>query len=150
MAEIFKVTESSIMRQGQASNENESYPPVKEKAKTESTVWQCTLMMMMMIMQCNISFLLQKGEFKKAEQMLHIALKLAQEQQNYDGVTYIYDLLANLAYEQGEYGKAEKLFLSVMQRLLSVGVPKTDNKVIHISLKLSNIYKIQKDTRYIE
>jgi tetratricopeptide repeat protein 19 len=100
-------------------------------------------------MQYNISFLLQKGEFKKAEQMLHIALKLAQEQQNYDGITYVYDLLANLAYEQGEYGKAEKLFLSVMQRLLSVGVPKTDNKVIHISLKLSNIYRIQKNTRYI-
>jgi tetratricopeptide repeat protein 19 len=93
--------------------------------------------------------MLQKGEFKKAEQMLHIALKLAQEQQNYDGVTYIYDLLANLAYDQGEYGKAEKLFLSVIQRLLSMGVPKTDNKVIHISLKLANIYKMLNDTRYI-
>jgi len=81
--------------------------------------------------------------------MLHIALKLAQEQQNYDGVTYIYDVLANLAYEQGEYKKAEKLFVSVMQRLLPMGVSKTDNKMIHISLKLANIYKIQKDTRYI-
>jgi len=80
--------------------------------------------------------------------MLHIALKLAQEQQNYDGVTYIYDLLANLAYERGEYEKAEKLFVSVMQRLLSMDVSKTDNKMIHMSLKLANIYKIQKDTRY--
>jgi tetratricopeptide repeat protein 19 len=81
--------------------------------------------------------------------MLHITLKLAQEQQNYDGVTYIYDLLANLANEQGEYEKAEKLFVSVMQRLLSMGVSQTDNKMIHISLKLANIYKIQKDTRYV-
>jgi tetratricopeptide repeat protein 19 len=94
-------------------------------------------------------FTFQKGEPEKAEQMLHIALKLAQEQQNYDGVTYIYDLLANLADEQGQYKKAEKLFVSVMQRLLSTGVSKTDNKIIHISLKLANIYKIQKDTRYI-
>lgn len=94
-------------------------------------------------------FPFQKGELKKAEQMLHIALKLAQEQQNYDGVTYIYDLLANLAYERGEYEKAEKLFVSVMQRLLSMDVSKTDNKMIHMSLKLANIYKIQKDIRYI-
>jgi tetratricopeptide repeat protein 19 len=96
-----------------------------------------------------VKFLLQKGEYKKAEQMLHIALKLAQEQQNDNGVTYIYDLLANLAYDQGEYEKAKKLFVSVMQRLLSTGTPKTDNKLIHMSLKLANIYKIQKDTRYI-
>ncbi|XP_023711050.1 tetratricopeptide repeat protein 19 homolog, mitochondrial isoform X2 [Cryptotermes secundus] len=91
-----------------------------------------------------------KGEFKKAEQMFHVALKLAQEQQNYVAVTHIYDLLANLAYEQGEHEKAEKLFVSVMQRLLSTGTPKTDNKLIHISLKLANIYRIQKDTRKAE
>ncbi|KAJ4441235.1 hypothetical protein ANN_11086 [Periplaneta americana] len=94
--------------------------------------------------------LTQKEEFKKAEQMFHLALKLAQEQQNYDGITFIYDMLANLAYDQEEYQKAEKLFVSVIQRLLSTGVSTTDNKVIHISLKLANIYKIQKDFRKAE
>lgn len=58
-------------------------------------------------------FFFQRDEFKTAEQMLHIALKLAQEQQNEDGITYIYDLMANLAFAQGEFNKAERLFVQV-------------------------------------
>ncbi|KAJ9580804.1 hypothetical protein L9F63_024020, partial [Diploptera punctata] len=85
--------------------------------------------------------LIQKEEYKKAEQMLHVALKIAQEQQNNDGITYIYDVLANLAFEQRDYKKAEKLFVTVMQRLVSQGVPQTDNRIVHMSLKLANMYK---------
>ncbi|KAL1123721.1 hypothetical protein AAG570_001494 [Ranatra chinensis] len=73
--------------------------------------------------------------------MLHIALKIAQEQQNEDGITYIYDLLANLAFAQGEFGKAEKLFVNVMQRLMSKGVTEDDLKINHMSLKLAKIYE---------
>ena len=90
----------------------------------------------------------QKEEYKKAEQMLHVALKIAQEQQSYDGITYIYDILANLALEQKEYKKAENLFVNVMQRLVSQGVPQTDNRIIHMSLKVADIYKMKNDPRY--
>lgn len=84
---------------------------------------------------------MQQEEFKKAEQMLHVALKIAQEQQNSQAITYIYDLLANVAYEAHELQKAEKLFVSVLQRILSLGVTEDDNKTLHISLKLASIYK---------
>ncbi|XP_059478521.1 tetratricopeptide repeat protein 19 homolog, mitochondrial isoform X2 [Neocloeon triangulifer] len=75
--------------------------------------------------------------------MLHLALRLAQERMSVDGITYTYDLMANLAVERGEFAKAEKLFVTVMQRLMSSGVPENDNKIIHMSIKLANIFAEQ-------
>lgn len=73
--------------------------------------------------------------------MLHIALKLAQEQRNSDGITYVFDIMANLAYDIGDYPKAHKLFVTVMQRLMADGVEANDNRMIHISVKLAKIYQ---------
>jgi len=75
--------------------------------------------------------------------MLHLALRLAQERMSVEGITYTYDLMANLAMERGEYAKAEKLFVTVMQRLMSSGVQENDNKIIHMSIKLANIFADQ-------
>jgi tetratricopeptide repeat protein 19, mitochondrial len=75
--------------------------------------------------------------------MLHLALRLAQERMSVEGITYTYDLMANLALERGEFAKAEKLFVTVMQRLMSSGVSETDNKIIHMSIKLANIFADQ-------
>lgn len=75
--------------------------------------------------------------------MLHLALRLAQERMSVDGITYTYDLMANLAMERGEFAKAEKLFVTVMQRLMSSGVLETDNRIIHMSIKLANIFADQ-------
>ncbi|XP_049830549.1 tetratricopeptide repeat protein 19 homolog, mitochondrial [Schistocerca gregaria] len=94
--------------------------------------------------------LMQKDEMKKAEQMLHIALKLAQEQQNEDGIVYVLDLMANLAYDMNEHDKAHKLFVSVMQHLFRKGVQQDDNKIIHISLKLADNYHKQGEKRKAE
>ncbi|BES88949.1 Tetratricopeptide repeat protein [Nesidiocoris tenuis] len=88
--------------------------------------------------------MIQRDEFKTAEQLLHVALKLAQEQQNDEGVTYIYDLMANLAFAQGEFGKAEKLFVQTMQRVIASGTPQDDIKVVHMSLKLAKICEEKK------
>lgn len=71
----------------------------------------------------------QREQYNKAEQMLHLALRLAQQQQNEQGVMYCYDLMANLAFDQYELDKAEKLFVSVMQMLLSHGTSQDDLKV---------------------
>lgn len=62
--------------------------------------------------------LFQNGKPEIAEQLLHLALKSAQETDNEDAVTYIYDLMANLAFENEEYKKAETLFVDVLKRYL--------------------------------
>lgn len=72
---------------------------------------------------------IQRDEHQKAEQMLHLALRMAQDMQNKDGITYVFDVMANLAMLQGEFEKAEKLFVTVMQRLLSEGYAQDDIKV---------------------
>lgn len=83
-----------------------------------------------LIMTIKRSILLTtKGEYAKAEQMLHLALKLAQQQQNPQGVLYVFDLMANLALERGELAKSETLFVTVLQRLLSAGMAQDNIKV---------------------
>lgn len=72
---------------------------------------------------------IQREQYDKAEQMLHVALKMAQDLQNRDGVVYIYDTLANLAMQNQQFAKAEKLFVSVMQYLMGAGTEETDIKV---------------------
>lgn len=70
-----------------------------------------------------------RGEYKKAEQMGHLALRMAQDMQHYDGITFVYDILGNLAYETAQYEKAENLFTSVLQRLIQKEVPLDDIRV---------------------
>ncbi|XP_017882082.1 tetratricopeptide repeat protein 19 homolog, mitochondrial [Ceratina calcarata] len=94
--------------------------------------------------------LIQKQEFPKAEQMLHIALRQAQTLQHYDGITYIYDIMANLAYDLNDFKKAETLFKFVLSRLLAKKVPEDDLSVIHISLKIADIYDKTGDTKKAE
>lgn len=92
-----------------------------------------------------MNYFFQHDEFKNAEQMLHVALRMAQQTQNSDGVAYINDLLANVAFAQGELDKAEVLFKDVMQRVLAKGMAKDDIKIIHMSLKLAKIYEQKHD-----
>lgn len=71
----------------------------------------------------------RREQYDKAEQMLHLALRLAQQQQNSQGVVYCYDLMANLAMDRLQLEKAEKLFISVMQMLLSSEMEQDNLKV---------------------
>lgn len=72
---------------------------------------------------------IQREQYAKAEQMLHLALRMAQDLQNKDGITFVYDVMANLAMTTEQYSKAEKLFVNVMQRLLQDGHKEDDIKV---------------------
>lgn len=72
---------------------------------------------------------IQRGQYEKAEQMGHFALRMAQDMQHYDGITLVYDVLANLAHETGQHKKAESLYVSVLQRLLMKNVPPDDIRV---------------------
>lgn len=83
---------------------------------------------------------MEKGELDKAENLLHISLRMAQDLHNPDGVIYIYDLLANIAFQRGDYMKAERLFKDVMQKIASKGTPPEDNAMVEISLKLATVY----------
>ncbi|XP_017472257.1 PREDICTED: tetratricopeptide repeat protein 19 homolog, mitochondrial isoform X2 [Rhagoletis zephyria] len=86
---------------------------------------------------------IQRQEFDKAEQMLHLALRMAQDLQSKEGITYIYDLMANLAMEQEQYKKAEKLFVDVMRRLFNDGYSKDSAQIMHISAKLAHMAQLQ-------
>uniref|UniRef100_A0A0K8WD19 Tetratricopeptide repeat protein 19, mitochondrial n=1 Tax=Bactrocera latifrons TaxID=174628 RepID=A0A0K8WD19_BACLA len=86
---------------------------------------------------------IQRQEFDKAEQMLHLALRMAQDLQSKEGVTYIYDVMANLAMEREQFKKAEKLFAEVMKRLFSEGYGENSSQVMHISAKLAHMAQLQ-------
>lgn len=73
-----------------------------------------------------------REQYDKAEQLLHVALRIAQQQQNEQGILYCYDLMANVAFNRLELNKAEKLFVSVLQMLLSNGTKQDDLKVCHL------------------
>lgn len=72
---------------------------------------------------------IHRQQYDKAEQMGHLALRIAQDIQHYDGITLCFDTMGNLAMVRRQYEKAEKLFESVLQRLLQKGVPQDDLRV---------------------
>lgn len=56
------------------------------------------------------------GDLEESEVILHEALHMAVEDSDNESITYIYDILANLALQRRQYEKAEQLFRSVLQR----------------------------------
>ena len=108
-----------------------------------------------------------RSEYDKAEQLYHLgnflkfsscnlilsnfktfflALRNAQSVNNEPAITYIYDLMANLAYELGQLPKAEKLFVSVMQRLMDKDKAEEDDiRLLHISSKVAHIAYLQEN-----
>lgn len=77
---------------------------------------------------------IQREQYDKAEQMLHLALRMAQDLQNKDGITYVFDVMANLAMEREQFKKAEKLFADVMKRLFAEGYAEDSPKVMFASI----------------
>ncbi|GIX94582.1 tetratricopeptide repeat protein 19, mitochondrial [Caerostris darwini] len=93
---------------------------------------------------------MQKKEYNTAENILHLALKLAQERQDMEAQRYIFDLLANVAFEKGDFPKAEKLFIQVTKELLATGTAFDDNSIVEISLKLASIYSQREEKEKAE
>lgn len=89
----------------------------------------------------------QKEDYDAFERTLHDALTMAYDLQHFDGLTYVYDVLANGAFMKKDYANAEKLFVTVMQRLMSKGGRENDLNMLHISLKLAKIYEAQNNFR---
>ena len=58
-----------------------------------------------------------------------------------DAMTQVLDLQANLAISKGDLERAENLLKLVVQRMVAQGkAVVTDNSVVEISIKLSEIY----------
>ncbi|XP_050406875.1 tetratricopeptide repeat protein 19, mitochondrial [Patella vulgata] len=94
-----------------------------------------------------------KQDEEKAITYLHKALTAADDEFKHNRMSekdYIYarinvfDSLANIALAKGEYTKAEKLFKETMKGCLEVGITKTDNAMVEMSIKLASIYAMQK------
>lgn len=88
---------------------------------------------------------IQRTEYDKAEQLLHVALRQAQQIQHQLGITYIYDVMANLALQREQLDKAKQLFVAVTQRIMADGANEDDLRVIQISTKLARISHLKKD-----
>ncbi|KAH8357874.1 hypothetical protein KR200_011635 [Drosophila serrata] len=88
---------------------------------------------------------IQREQYDKAEQMLHLALRMAQDIQSKEGVTYVYDIMANLAMEREQFKKAEKIFTDVMKRLFADGHTEESPKILHISSKIAHMSQLQGD-----
>jgi len=82
----------------------------------------------------------QEGDYQQGELILHGALKIAQTLNHYDGITYVYTLLARLASRQEDYTKAENLYKMIIERQINKGVEENDNSIIDMCLKLAVIY----------
>ena len=83
---------------------------------------------------------IQEGDLTRADKLLHIALKMAQDSGREEAVTHIFCLLGNLALERNFPGQAERLLKTVVQRLIAAGEPSDSNSVVEISLKLAQLY----------
>lgn len=87
----------------------------------------------------------QNGDYNAFEQTLHEALKIANDLQNVDGVTHVYDVLANGALKNKEYEKAKDLFNKLIKRLYDQGYMKNDLNILQLRLNISKIYEVQKN-----
>lgn len=83
---------------------------------------------------------IQDGDYQDGELILHGALKIAETLNHYDGITYVYTLLARVAFRQEDYTKAENLFKTIIERQINKGVDEKDNSIIDMCLKLAVIY----------
>jgi len=83
---------------------------------------------------------IQEGDLARADRLLHIALKMAQDSGREEAITHIFCLLGNLALERNFPGQAERLLKTVVQRLIAAGEPSDSNSVVEISLKLAQVY----------
>lgn len=87
----------------------------------------------------------QEKNYAKASTSLHLALKIAQDRGDEDGITYVYDQLANLSFITKDYEQSERLFIEVIKRLMgpNKNIPKDHNAILEISLKLANIFHLK-------
>jgi len=92
----------------------------------------------------------QEGDLKRAQQILHLALRQAHEIGDQAAVNHIYCILADLAIEMNLFGEAERLYTDVMKRIITEGEPQDSNAIVEMSLKLANIQAVREEFKKAE
>ena len=87
----------------------------------------------------------QEGDFKRAQQILHLALRQANEFDDQAAINHIFCLLAEIAIEMNLFGEAERLYIEVMKRIITGGEAQDSNAIVEMSVKLANIRVIRED-----
>ena len=92
-------------------------------------------------------------QLAECDRLYHEALLVLDEQRHAKQVTelqfierqtVVYDALANVCLLQGRVRQGEQLLKATLQGLFACGRPEDDNAVVEISLKLANIYALQR------
>ncbi|GFN76395.1 tetratricopeptide repeat protein 19, mitochondrial [Plakobranchus ocellatus] len=93
-----------------------------------------------------------RKDLKKADDLYHEALKIADEQVAAKKITYdkfitsrtlMYDGLADIAMQTGQIETAERLYKETMKGCLQQGMEQDANAMVELALKLASIYAIQ-------
>jgi tetratricopeptide (TPR) repeat protein len=77
--------------------------------------------------------------------MLHLALRMAQQSSNIKAESYIFAILAENAFEKGDYVKSEILYKQTLERALIKGTPEGDEAIVEISMRLAAIFGHRQD-----
>ncbi|KAL3265234.1 hypothetical protein HHI36_009448 [Cryptolaemus montrouzieri] len=93
---------------------------------------------------------LEKGDTDRAEGILQMGLKISEDHKVYTGMPYMYDILSAIAFAKGNLEKAEQLLVSVIEKLVQVGIPEGSNHIVDFKLRLARIYSSYKETNLAE
>ncbi|XP_055858349.1 tetratricopeptide repeat protein 19 homolog, mitochondrial-like isoform X2 [Episyrphus balteatus] len=85
---------------------------------------------------------IHNGKLKEAKILLDNAIKLADENEAYENVSSLCDLLASIILSEGDFYEAENVLVKFIERLLQLGYPETHNSIVTFKLKLARIYQL--------
>lgn len=94
------------------------------------------------------AYCLMKQDYAKAEEILHDALVLAQDDDNYEKEMLINNILATSYFENEDLVHAEKIFVELIKNMLNHNTDPTDPAILELSLKLASIYSRRKDSHH--
>lgn len=95
-------------------------------------------------------YALETGEVDRAEAILKLGLKLSEEHKLYNGLPFIYDILATLAINDGKTEEAELLLVEVIEKLSSLGYPDNNHNLVDFRLRLARLYSVAGDKNLAE
>lgn len=88
---------------------------------------------------------LEKSDVDRAQEILNLALKIAEDHKFYSGVVYLYDILSTIALSEGNIKHVENLMTTAIEKLSLWGFPDDHYNIIDFKLRLSRVYSANGD-----
>ena len=91
----------------------------------------------------------ENQQYDQARAVFHEALQKSSDLRKEDKITekehlnhkvFIYDQIANMLLDTGDFKNAERVFKDTLQLCLQLGMPENDNAIVEMMLKLATIY----------